>query len=241
MKSKYKAVLLSLLIQLLFTPSTVNALPLPSNLIALNSAGGMELLNLSTPSLQKDYWRLSQYFVTEKGLSYCAPASIVMVLNAMGIKPKIAPEHYPYPLFTQDNLLYNDTILKNHIYPALIKHQGLTLAQAGFVIKQYVNDTNVMYGSDIESLDDFKNFMINAINNGYVIVNFYRKDLNEIGGGHFSPIAAYSYKSDRFLILDVARYKYPAAWVKSEALFKAIQEIDSISQKSRGFIFVKDQ
>ena len=238
---KFSIVLSLALMHSIFMPSSADALPLPSNLIPLNSKAGIELLNLSTPNLQEDYWRLSQYFVTEKGLSYCAPASIVMVLNAMGIKPKMSPSHYPYPLFNQDNLLYNNQILNNNIYPALINHQGLTLGQAAFIMQQYTHDTKVKYGSEIASLDDFKNYMTDAISKGYVIVNFFRKDLNEVGGGHFSPVAAYNYKSDRFLILDVARYKYPAVWVKSEDLFTAIQGIDSASQKSRGLLIVKDQ
>jgi hypothetical protein len=46
-------------------------------------------------------------------------------------------------------------------------------------------------------------------------------------GGHISPLAAYDSKSDRFLILDVARYKYPPVWVSASDLFVAMNTTDT--------------
>ena len=46
-------------------------------------------------------------------------------------------------------------------------------------------------------------------------MNYLRKAIGQERGGHISPLAAYDAKSDRFLILDVARYKYPPVWVKA--------------------------
>jgi hypothetical protein len=42
-----------------------------------------------------------------------------------------------------------------------------------------------------------------------VIVNYLRKAIGQEKGGHISPLAAYDAETDRFLILDVSRYKYP--------------------------------
>ena len=56
---------------------------------------------------------------------------------------------------------------------------------------------------------------ISASRGHFVIVNYLRKALGEQTGGHISPLAAYDGKADRFLILDVARYKYPPVWVKT--------------------------
>ena len=43
----------------------------------------------------------------------------------------------------------------------------------------------------------------------FVIVNYLRKAIGQEKGGHISPLAAYDAETDRFLILDVSRYKYP--------------------------------
>lgn len=51
-----------------------------------------------------------------------------------------------------------------------------------------------------------------------------------------SPLAAYDLQSDRFLLLDVARYKYPAYWVKTEDLWNAVNTKDDNTY--RGFIMI---
>lgn len=70
------------------------------------------------------------------------------------------------------------------------------------------------------------------------MVNYLRKSIGQEKGGHISPIAAYNEQTDRFLILDVSRYKYPPIWVKAEALWQAMATMDSVSGKTRGFVFV---
>jgi hypothetical protein len=51
-------------------------------------------------------------------------------------------------------------------------------------------------------------------------------------------VAAYDLASDQFLILDVARFKYPPVWVKAERLWLAMNTIDRASGKTRGFVLV---
>ena len=72
-----------------------------------------------------------------------------------------------------------------------------------------------------------------------MIVNYLRKALGEERGGHISPLAAYDGKADRFLILDVARYKYPPVWVKTSDMFAAMNTEDAQNDnKTRGFVLV---
>jgi hypothetical protein len=52
-------------------------------------------------------------------------------------------------------------------------------------------------------------------------------------------VAAYDAVTDRFLILDVTRGKYPLAWVPASRLFSAMQAVDSDSGLSRGFVVIK--
>jgi len=69
-------------------------------------------------------------------------------------------------------------------------------------------------------------------------LNFNRLQLGEIGGGHMSPVGAYDNRTDRFLILDVSRYKYPPVWVTATALFASMNTTDSDAGKSRGWVVV---
>ena len=71
-----------------------------------------------------------------------------------------------------------------------------------------------------------------------MVVNYLRKVIGQESGGHISPIAAYNKETDRFLILDVSRYKYPPVWVKAEELWQAINTVDSDGEKTRGFVLV---
>ena len=73
----------------------------------------------------------------------------------------------------------------------------------------------------------------------FVLVNYFRNALGQQKGGHFSPVAAYDKEADRFMILDVARYKYPPVWVKAEELFAAMNTKDSDNMdKSRGYVLI---
>lgn len=71
-----------------------------------------------------------------------------------------------------------------------------------------------------------------------VLLNFDRKSLNEIGGGHWSPLAAYHPASDSVLVMDVARYKYPPLWVSVKDLYAGALSIDAESGRSRGLVLV---
>ena len=78
-----------------------------------------------------------------------------------------------------------------------------------------------------------------AASGRFVIVNYLRKAIGQEKGGHISPLAAFDAESDRFLILDVARYKYPPVWVKTAELFAAMNTTDSDNEnKTRGYVLV---
>lgn len=62
--------------------------------------------------------------------------------------------------------------------------------------------------------------------------------LNQTGIGHFSPVGGYHSPSDKVLILDVARFKYPPHWVDLETLFRAMQSIDAETNKPRGYMLM---
>ena len=103
-------------------------------------------------------------------------------------------------------------------------------------------DVDSRYGSEM-SIDEFRNAMKDNLrySDRVVLLNFDRKSLNEVGGGHWSPLAAYHPASDSVLVMDVARYKYPPLWVSVKELFAGTQGLDSVSGKSRGVVVISKQ
>jgi len=213
---------------------------LPARLIALDTEEGERLLVES--KARRDYFPLSEHFVAQKSQSLCGTASAVMVLNALPIPAPEVPEWAPYRSFTQDNF-FNDKAR------ALgVARGGLTLEQLRQLIETHPAQARMTYASDI-SLDAFRRTVAADLADptGYVIVNFLRSALDEEPkgpieaslAGHYSPLAAYHEGTDRFLMLDVAGYKYPPAWIEATELYAAMTATDLDSGKSRGFLQVR--
>lgn len=210
-------------------------LQLPQNLINLNSTEGEKLL-MESKALQ-DYFPLSIQFVTQKNQAYCGVASSIMVLNAIAIPAPEAPEYAPYHLFTQDNFFNTQT--QKVVPPDIVSRKGMTLAQLGKLLESYPVKAEVHHAGEL-TLDEFRTLVVKNLQEpkNFVLVNYLRKAIGQETGGHISPLAAYNEKTDRFLILDVSRYKYPPVWVKAEELWKAMATVDSDSGKTRGFVLV---
>ena len=116
----------------------------------------------------------------------------------------------------------------------------MTLDQIGGILATQPVKAEIHHASD-SSVDEFRNLASSylAQPGHFVIVNYLRKALGEQTGGHISPLAAYDAKADRFLILDVARYKYPPVWVKTTDIFDAMNTPDAANgDKTRGFVLV---
>ncbi len=67
-----------------------------------------------------------------------------------------------------------------------------------------------------------------------LVVSYYRKTLGQSGWGHFSPIGAFDSLTNKVLIMDVARFKYPPHWVDVKLLWEAMRPQDHVTKKSRG-------
>lgn len=224
------------LVLFLFTPVQADSLPLPDNLIAASSTAGQALL-VGADS-REAYFPLADNFVTQKTQSFCGVASMVMLFNALQLPAPEVPEYTPYRTFTQDNLFNAST---EAILPQdVILKQGITLDQMGALLAVQPVTAAVRHASD-GNLDTFRTEAASylAQPGHFVLVNYFRNALGQQKGGHFSPLAAYDRETDRFMILDVARYKYPPVWVKAEELFAAMNTSDSDNEgKSRGYVLV---
>jgi hypothetical protein len=233
--------ILQIMVAGLFLP-TANAaaktLPLPGNLISANSEQGEQLL-LDSEARQA-YWQLSIQFVTQKNKAYCGIASIVMVLNALGVEAPPTPEFAPYNTFTQDNVLNEAT--EKVLPQAVLMKEGMALDRIGRLLEVYSAKVDVRHAAD-SSTDDFRHTARDYLSklDHYVIVNYLRRVIGQEQGGHISPLAAYDADTDRFLILDVSRYKYPPVWVKTSELFDAMNTVDPDTQRTRGFVLISSR
>ncbi len=209
-------------------------LKLPDNLIGFSTPAGE--VDFAEADAREAYFPLASNFLTQKTQAYCGVASIVMVLNALGVSAPSVPEYEPYHTYTQDNVLNaaTEAILPRDV----LAKQGMTLDQIGAILASVPIKAEVLHAADT-SVDEFRKLASAALAQPgrFVIVNYLRKAIGQETGGHISPLAAYDSKSDRFLILDVARYKYPPVWVTAADLFTAMSTTDKDNaNKTRGFV-----
>ena len=227
---------LALSLLLLATGAAAETLALPDKLIDLRSGPGEALLLEASPL--EAYFPISVAFETQKNQAYCGVASMVMTLNALKAPAPTSPEYQPYAVFTQDNVLDDDT---DKILPrTVLAHQGMTLDQLGSILALHPVSVEVRHAAD-GGLDAFRKAASAALaaKDHVVVVNYLRRALGQERGGHISPLAAYDAKADRFLILDVARYKYPPVWVTASDLFDAMNTTDADNDnKTRGYVLV---
>jgi len=228
--------LLTLALCLSTSGLSAQTLPLSDNLADLNSEQG-EKFFLESDALQA-FFPIVENFMTQKTQAYCGVASIVMVLNALHAPAPSTPEYQPYHTFTQDNVLneQTDAILPREV----LAKQGMTLDQLGALLALHPAMIEVHHAAD-GGLDAFRagarGYL--AARDHFVIVNYLRKAIGQQIGGHISPLAAYDAAADRFLILDVARYKYPPVWVKASELFDAMNTADAANDnRTRGYVLV---
>ena len=118
---------------------------------------------------------------------------------------------------------------------AVIKEMGMTLDQLGALLAVQPVTVSVRHAAD-GNADAFRSEAREALAapGQFVIVNYLRKAIGQEKGGHISPLAAFDAELDRFLILDVARYKYPPVWVKTAELFAAMNTPTPTTRTRRG-------
>jgi len=205
--------------------------------IPLREPAGQELLRSS--DAQADYGPLSQDFETQANLSYCGVASLVVVLNSLAVPAPAVPTYPGYHFWTQENV-FSGPGGDRFVRAERVRREGMTLAQLhgwssdhGLVVRRF-------HGDQL-SLEQFRQLLREGLRDrrDRLVVNYLRSGIAQKGSGHISPIAAYDSRSDRVLILDVARYRYPAAWVKAEALWRAMGEVDKDSGQSRGLLSLR--
>lgn len=204
-------------------------------LVRLDSPEGRRLLFES--EAHAPFFSLISHFETQESQTHCGLASIDMVLNALEVPAPTA--HGSYRLFTQENVLNNltDSVISDRA----VARRGMSLKNVAQVLGVYGVSVDIHYAG-ASGIGAFRTLAVDYLGNPdrHVIVNYSRAAIGQEGHGHISPLGAYNAGSDRFLILDVARYKVPAIWVSAERLFRAMAEPKAPgSAQTRGFLLIR--
>lgn len=210
-------------------------LPVPPNLVALAQPAGQK--RLADSAANQSYWPLSQYFETQRNQAYCSVATSVMALNALGIRRPESTQYPDFPFFSQEDFFRGiDPQVAN---AAQVSQEGMTLDQLGAALGTFPVEVRKYHAADL-SLGQFRDLIRATTQHSdrFVLLNFRRVEIGETGGGHWSPLAAYDAASDSALLLDVARYKYPAVWVPVTQLYAGALAVDSVSGLSRGIVII---
>ena len=218
---------------------TGQTLPRPAlpNLIPLTEPAGLNLLAGS--GHRADYGALAGALLTQANLAYCGVASSAMLLNSLAVPAPAVPGYGPYRFWTQENF-FEDAATRLVKAPELIARQGMTLDQLRQLLASKGLKVRAIHGLDIDLLA-LRRLLASSLANptDRLLVNYDRRQLGQSGGGHIAPLAAYHAASDRALILEVARYRYPSVWVPLKELWQSMRGLDSDSGLSRGLVVVE--
>ncbi|GMR37523.1 hypothetical protein PMAYCL1PPCAC_07718, partial [Pristionchus mayeri] len=205
---------------------------LPESCIDFSSPEGKKLF---TEALLEGnasiFFKLSSQFRTQDDPAFCGLSSLVMVLNALEVDPGkvwMAPWRF-----------YHETMLDCCVPVENIKKVGLTLAQVSCLATCNRLNSELHHAKeDEDSISSFRRDVLRSVRGDDVVLlaSYNRAVLSQTGTGHFSPVAAYHSASDKVLLLDVARFKYPPHWVDLRLLHSAMCSIDKASEKSRGYL-----
>ncbi len=203
----------------------VDRLPLPPELVSLESPEGKTLLTESTAKV--DHESLEAHYQAQEKQSWCGVASAVTVLNSF---PDASP-------LTQSGFFDECT---SKVRSSLrTTFGGMSLERFARMMQCHGLAVRANF-AEASSLDEFRRVVAENLRtkNNFVVVNYDRLGVGQKPTGHISPLSAYHEASDRFLILDVASYKYPPVWVKASALWAAMNTIDTESKHTRGYVLL---
>ena len=264
---KYKIVFLFLLSSL-----TIYALTKHSNQKGLSSAILIEWNSedswnrLSRSSHKKDFFPLSNHFVSQENKIFCGLASSAIVLNALRLGRKkglpqdkqsiekqergwLPPGFNPFfGKYTPNNILNSGTKTKTEMLGRPIKIKGkmkrdygLQLRQLAQVLRSHQLSVTLRVVDDIMNTETIKKEILKNLitEKDFVLVNYSRKSLGQKGGGHISPLGAYDQESDSFLIMDVNPNKAPWVWVPSQNLIEAMRTFDTV--ENRGYLLISEK
>jgi hypothetical protein len=205
------------------------ASPLPETLIALDGPEGRALLETATA--RAGYGPLARNFAPQRKPTWCGPATIALVLNAL--HDDASGARAPAPPFDQERVF--TPAVQAVRSRRQVDRRGMTLPVFAAALAAHDVAVELRHAVDA-TLGEFR-LMAAATLGGarrFVAVNYLRSALGQEGAGHISPLAAYHGPSDRFLVLDVGGAGRPPVWVDATRLFDAMNTPGG--GRSRGYV-----
>ncbi|MCE5318957.1 MAG: phytochelatin synthase family protein [Parachlamydia sp.] len=195
------------------------------------------LHRLQSSEAKANLWKLLRYYESQIRPAYCSVASSVMALNVLSVAPPPSKYLGRYRMFTQEEFFSEE--VAGVIDPEAVKERGMALDELANVLETFPIHVTKFEAQEL-SEQEIRSSMISALqqSNQCVLALYQRRELEQDGGGHWSPVAAYDAASDSFLILDVARYKYPPVWIDATHFIQAMQT-SNIYGRSRGYLVME--
>jgi glutathione gamma-glutamylcysteinyltransferase len=206
--------------------------PLPADTIAFSSDAGRHLFaEALTRGGLNGYFLLAEQFHTQSEPAFCGLGSLVVALNALAIDPGRMWKG-PWRWFSEE-------LLDCCISLDEIRRRGLDLDELTCLAR--CNGAEVeLHRADSDEIASWRTALAAAARGEVVVIASYdRASLDQSGAGHYSPIGGYHAPLDMALVLDVARFKYPPHWISAERLWHAMEAIDPVTTRSRGWIVLR--
>mmetsp|Transcript_26975 Transcript_26975/g.40957 ORF Transcript_26975/g.40957 Transcript_26975/m.40957 type:complete len:357 (-) Transcript_26975:1315-2385(-) len=212
-----------------------------NHLLYFNQTHAFEDLKTDDQSSALDFFNYIQGgWEAQINQGFCPIASSAAILNSLRGRIELPqdPVYIPFPWATQNHLVQNDCVKQNVVDVDNPKkfYVGMSLNMAkdllncqlsgqGYVAEAYHVDP------DLVSEDEVKKIVKDAVmdKNSRVMINYDRGGIGQgpMGHGHFSPIGAYNHQLNAFLVMDVAKYKFPPVWVPVSNLYHGVGSIDT--------------
>ena len=243
----------------------VSATPIVAPVVAFSSEESMQ--RLARSSHKVDFFKLVNHFEGQQNLGMCGPTSAVIILNTLHSErdgstrprdPSLFPEEFAAglppglePVFHRysQGIFFDDPrvtkVKKRETFYGQptekgVRDPGMQLRQLHEIFLAFGVDSEIVVVDDKASLDSIRQALRENLGRAddYIVVNYHRPALQQAGGGHISPVAAYDEVSDSFLLLDVNPNGKTWVWVRADALFASMRTFDTI--ENRGYLLLKN-
>ncbi|GJJ76200.1 glutathione gamma-glutamylcysteinyltransferase [Entomortierella parvispora] len=211
--------------------STFYRRDLPSHLDSLTSMEGRRLFReMVVQGTAESFFPLCTAFNTQSDPAFCGVSSLSMVLNALSIDPR--------KQWKGVWRWYSDEQLDCCASLEIMRQKGITFNQfaclarchAKVVVKRADKHTLEEFRKDVESVSQSDNI--------HMVLSFSRSALGQTGSGHFSPVGGFHKETDKALIMDTARFKYPPFFATIQQLWESLLPEDPETGLRRGYFLI---
>lgn len=194
------------------------------------------ILRLQRSTAKENFWKLLRFYDSQTRLTYCGVATAVVVLNSLAIEAPKSNFLGKFRMFTQEEF-FSDNVCAV-IDPKDVAERGVILEELATILKTFPLEVSKFPAQELSS-KVIRELLIEALQNPNqrILALYQRTELRQEGSGHWSPVAAYDAESDSFLVLDVAKFKYPPAWINADTFINSMQTAN-IHGQSRGFLII---